>query len=416
MLKRLCQKIPFVAKKTLVKRHKLKPDDFDPYALKIIETLQKSGYEAYIVGGGVRDRLGGMHPKDCDVATNATPEEVKKLFKNCRLIGRRFRLAHIYFRRHIIEVATFRGDPGDNGETVVGSNILRRDNVYGTLEEDVIRRDFTVNALYYDPIKNEIVDLCDGLRDFKRKTIRLIGDPESRFCEDPVRILRAIRIANKLNFKIESATQQAIAPTRKWLHEIAAARIFDEYCKLFTHGQAMTNFNSLREHKCFEIIFPQTALELKNKTFAAMIQKALLNTDARCKQDKPINPAFLIAIFLWQPLLLQKQKLIDLKEHPADAMAQASAQVLATQVGHTAMPRRLSQVVRDMWYLQYQLETRRPRNIMRVLEHPRFRAAYDFLLIRAEVGEVPQNVAEWWTEIQSHGKSQQAKMIKSLPR
>jgi poly(A) polymerase len=262
----------------------LKPSHFHSHALQVVKTLQDAGFQAFIVGGGVRDLLIGLHPKDFDVATNATPEQVKALFNHCLLIGRRFRLAHVYFKRHIIEVATFRRDhshASDENQAGHRDGMIIRDNVFGSLEEDAIRRDFTVNALYYNPADNSITDFTEGIVDFHNRQIRIIGEPESRFKEDPVRILRAIRIASKLGFSLEPQTEQAISKTLSSLEQVPGARLFDEYTKLFLHGHANTNFNSLNQYQAFILLFPATEAYLNDSSFNQWLNIALDNTDER---------------------------------------------------------------------------------------------------------------------------------------
>lgn len=400
------------------KEFNLRPEDADPHAIDITIALQNAGYTAYIVGGGVRDLLLGLSPKDFDVATSATPEQVKKLFSNCRLIGRRFRLAHVFFRRHIVEVATYRGDhsKADHEQQAYKADdgIIMRDNVYGTLEDDAWRRDLTINALYYDPVKEEILDFTGGMEDFHNKKIKLIGDADMRFQEDPVRILRALRFMAKLSFTLDPATEKAIQPDLALLKKISPGRIFDEYMKLFLHGSSVPTFELLQQYGLTEYLFPQMAERLNNGHILKMVKQALANTDRRVNEGMSINPAFLIAVFLWSTVGDQHQKLM--KEHfsQSDAFNKAVSETLSQQMQATAVPRRFSRTIREIWSFQYILERRRPRQVMPILHHKKFRAAFDFLLLRSQFGEVSKEVADWWELIQTQKKSAQKQMILEL--
>jgi poly(A) polymerase len=397
----------------------LKPSHFHPHALQVVKALQDAGYQAFIVGGGVRDLLIGLHPKDFDVATNATPEQVKVLFNHCLIIGRRFRLAHVYFKRHIIEVATFRRDhshASNENEASHRDGMIIRDNVFGSLEEDAIRRDFTVNALYYNPSDNSIADFTEGIQDVKNKQIKLIGEPEARFTEDPVRILRAIRIASKLSFGLEPHTEQAIAKTLASLEQVPGARLFDEYTKLFLHGHAQTNFNYLNEHRAFIILFPDTEAHLDDAKFSQWVKIALHNTDERYREQKGINPAFLLSVFLWPAVNTAKEAFMQTGESAGISFQHAMSQVLSTQLQRMSMPKRFSANIREIWAMQHALETRRPKLIEKTLSHPRFRAAYDFLHLRGQIGQVSKNLVEWWEQIQTLDQDQKTHMIKSLQK
>jgi len=416
MIKRLfakvkANKIPKAVRKSLRLKH------IDPLALETVRKLQKNGYQAYIVGGGVRDQLMGLHPKDFDVATNATPEEVKATFKNCRIIGRRFKLAHIFQRRHIIEVATFRGDHNDSHDQNIASKrdgIITRDNVYGTIEDDAKRRDFTINALFYDPVGREVIDFCGGLKDIEKKTIRMIGDPAKRFKEDPVRILRAIRIGNKLGFSLEPSLAKAIKPTLNGLNLISPARRFDEYIKLMLHGHGHTNFTSLRKHDALPYLFPSTDERMDDANTKNLVNQALNNTDERYHDGKSINPAFLISVLLWHDVVYHQERYRKQKLPPSDALHKAMGKVLQQQSAFTTLPKRFTATIRDIWTMQARLERRRPKQIMALLSHPRFRAAYDFMLLRISIKEVPEETGNWWTKIQTVNRDHRASMIKSL--
>ncbi|GIU16381.1 polynucleotide adenylyltransferase PcnB [Shewanella sp. MBTL60-007] len=373
-------------------------------AIKVLYRLHKSGFKAYLVGGGVRDILLGMQPKDFDVVTNATPEEIKRLFRNCRLVGRRFRLAHIVFGRDVIEVATLRGHHVDSGEKISKTNEsgrLLRDNVYGSIDEDAERRDFTVNALYYDISDFSIHSYGGGLEDLESRTIRLIGDPETRYREDPVRMLRAVRFATKLDMSIEDKTAQPIKALAGLLKDIPAARMYEEVLKLFFAGRALENYHMMREFGLFEPLFPLVEAQLKetpNGAIAKLMQEMMTNTDERVEQDKPITPAFFYAALLWYPL---SQRADDIALESGltmyDAYNAAMGDIMEQQCRSISIPRRFSTVTKDIWQLQLRFERNRGTKAFRFIEHPKFRAAYDLLLLRAhaEGGVIAKNAA-WW--------------------
>lgn len=368
--------------------------------------LKSAGYAAYLVGGAVRDLLLDIIPKDFDVATDAHPEEVKKLFRNCILIGRRFRLAHVYFHGEIIEVATFRAaaDKNDDLRKTTESGMILRDNVYGTIEEDVWRRDFTLNALYYSIKDFSIVDYVGGFADIQNRIIRMIGDPILRYHEDPVRMLRAVRIAAKLNFQIAQETEEPIIKLAGLLQNVPAARLFDEINKWFRSGKSLATFNLLRQYGLFAVLFPQTEASLvsKNSTIAeAMVLAGFINTDKRINEAKPLNPAFLFAVLLWWPL---QQRIIYYQQEenllPYEAFMHSMRDVLKQQGEHILIPQKLRLTVKEIWVLQYRLQQLQKRKIYQVSSHPKFRAAYDFLLLRAQAGEDVQQLADWWTRFQ----------------
>ena len=370
-------------------------------ALKVLRRLNGSGYQAYLVGGGVRDLLLGREPKDFDVATDAKPEQVKEVFSNCRLIGRRFRLAHVHFGREIIEVATFRsGRNGDDGDDRQQDNgMLLSDNVYGTLEEDAERRDFTINALYYSVEDFSVIDFAGGMQDLRQGVIRLLGDPESRYREDPVRLLRAVRFAAKLGFVIEPQTEAPMHELAPLLDDIPAARLFEEVLKLFLAGSALETFEKLRHYQLFGQLFPATeeALTHQDHEFPiTFVNRGMRNTDLRIQEGKPVTPAFLFAVLLWEPVRLRTEALVQSGTHPYEAQQIAATELLAGQARHVSIPKRFSYPMREIWQLQhrfYQTNGKRPQRLM---SHPRFRAAYDFFLLRAEAGEVDQSDADWW--------------------
>ncbi|ABZ75327.1 poly(A) polymerase [Shewanella halifaxensis HAW-EB4] len=373
-------------------------------AIKVLYRLHKSGFKAYLVGGGVRDILLGLQPKDFDVVTNATPEEIKRLFRNCRLVGRRFRLAHIVFGRDVIEVATLRGHHVDSEEKISKTNEsgrLLRDNVYGSIDEDAERRDFTVNALYYDISDFSIHSYGGGLQDLESRTIRLIGDPETRYREDPVRMLRAVRFATKLDMTIEANAAKPIKGLARLLKDIPAARMYEEVLKLFFAGKALENFHMMREFGLFEPLFPQVEALLKeypSGETAKLLQEMMTSTDERVAQDKPVTPAFFYAALLWYPLSQRADDIaLESGLSTYDAYTAAMGDVMEQQCRTISIPRRFSTVTKDIWQLQLRFERNKGTKAFRFIEHPKFRAAYDLLLLRghAEGGATAKNAA-WW--------------------
>ncbi|MBT3047400.1 MAG: polynucleotide adenylyltransferase PcnB [Candidatus Thiodiazotropha sp. (ex Lucina pensylvanica)] len=384
-------------------------------AIRVLTRLNSTGHEAYLVGGGVRDLLLGREPKDFDVATSALPEEVKSVFRNCRLIGRRFRLAHVFFGREIIEVATFRSNKHatEEGERHVENGMILRDNVYGTLEEDAQRRDFTINALYYNVSDFTVIDFADGMSDLRNGVIRLLGDVESRFREDPVRLLRAVRFAAKLGFIIEPETESPMQRLAPLLGEVPSARLYEEVLKLFLGGSALETFEKLRHYGLFGQLFPATeeALSHEDHDFPiTFVNRGLANTDARLQQDKSVTPAFLFAVLLWEPVRLGYEALLKQDEQPIEALQSAASDVLSGQSRHISIPKRFSYPMRDIWQLQPRFQQRQGKKPYRLLTHPRFRAAYDFLLLRAEAGEVETELAKWWTDFQQANSQQKQGM------
>lgn len=391
--------------------HPISREHISDNALKVLYRLHNSGFDAYLVGGCVRDLLLGLQPKDFDVATNAKPEEIKNLFNNCRLIGRRFRLAHIVFGRDVIEVATFRGHHSDDEESGTQRSkqsehgMLLRDNVYGSIEEDAQRRDFTVNALYYSIADFAIYDYANGLADLNQDQLRLIGDPEQRYREDPVRMLRAVRFATKLGLRIEDSTRKPIKPLSGLLDNIPPARLFEEFLKLFLHRRALANFEYLHELNLFQYLFPVLKSALKNPESLEyrMVRQAFVDTDERLNQDKGVNPAYLFAAILWYPVAARADEIIlesGLTEY--DAYQVAAADALSRQSRSISIPKRFSLPMRDIWLLQLRLQQTQPKRAIRLLSHPKFRAAYDFLLLRARIENDPKlkQLGEFWTDFQ----------------
>ena len=405
-------------------QHPVKRSQISRNAVTVVERLQQAGYQAFAVGGCVRDLLLELDPKDYDVATSATPEQVRSTFRNSRLIGRRFKLAHVHFGREIIEVATFRAAHAEDDDAAPGrehslqseSGRLLRDNVYGSLEDDAQRRDFTINALYYDVCTGNIHDYVNGAQDIRNGRIRLIGHPVQRYQEDPVRMLRAIRFAAKLDFEIEPHTAAPITELAELLHDIPAARLFDEVLKLLLGGHGERTFDLLLEYDLFAPLFPDTdeAIDEQPGYTLKMIRQALRNTDQRIREGRPVTPAFLFAALLW-PALPQRTRELEQQGIPLiPAQQQAAHELLAEQCRHTAIPKRFSIPLREIWDMQPRLERRNGRRADQMLEHPRFRAAYDFLLLREAAGEQTDGLGEWWTRYQDANAETRRRMIQQL--
>lgn len=404
-------------------QHAMQRSHVNKNAVNVVERLQKAGYEAYLVGGCVRDLLLDMEPKDFDVATNATPEQIRMEFRNSRVIGRRFKLVHVHFGRDFIEVATFRANHPE-GEEEEDSNLssrnesgrILRDNVYGTLADDAQRRDLTINALYYDPTNESILDYARGVYDIKHRLIRLIGDPTQRYQEDPVRMLRAIRFAAKLDFDLELQTAKPIRQLAPLLKEIPAARLFEEVLKLFLSGYAEETFYLLVEYRLFEQLFPASAEALlHNPEYTkTLIIEALANTDLRVRQEKPVTPAFLFAAILW-PALPARVLRAQEKGMPAiPAMQEAASSLITEQCQRIAIPKRFTLPIKEIWDMQERLPRRSGKRADLLLENSRFRAGYDFLLLRELAGEETDGLGEWWTDYQQCNDSERRLMIRDL--
>ena len=418
--------------------HSISRAAISPNALKVLYRLKEAGYQAFLVGGAVRDLLLGLTPKDFDVATNALPEDVRRLFRNCRLIGRRFRLAHVHFGSEIIEVATFRAasapereegeeadedadsPPGfaDDGEdrAVDQRGRILRDNSYGSLEDDVWRRDFTANALYYSIEDFSIWDFVGGVADVQSRRMRLIGDPDARYREDPVRMLRAVRFAAKLDFSIEPATEEPIRRLAHLLDGVPPARLFDETLKLFLSGCGAKSYRLLRQYGLFEHMFPLAAAAFALPPYAYaehMLELGLENTDARIAEDKAVTPTFLFSLLLWSAVL---REMNERQAGPAPDISQLIAAcdvVLKAQQSRIAIPRRFSVPMRELLMLQPRFNRRSGIKSLGLLHHPRFRAAYDFLLLRAQAGAAEPELAAWWTEIQTLPQEDRVKLVQA---
>ena len=435
--------------------HSISRAGISPNALKVLYRLKDAGYQGFLVGGAVRDLLLGITPKDFDVATNALPEEVRRLFRNCRLIGRRFRLAHVHFGHEIIEVATFRAaaaperedaediepdsvneggvtdraaEPDAGTEFTAPSDSehrafdqtgrILRDNIYGTIEEDVWRRDFAANGLYYNIDDFSIWDFVDGVSDVRARRLKLIGDPETRYREDPVRMLRAVRFAAKLDFSIEPKTEAPIARLAYLLDGVPPARLFDECLKLFLSGFGAKSHRLLQKYGLFEHLFPMSAAAFALPPYAyaeEMLERGLINTDERIAADKPVTPTFLFAVLLWSAVL---RELNERQAGPAPDLAQllqACDTVLRAQQSRVAIPRRFAIPMRELLMLQPRFNRRSGLKSLSLLQHPRFRAAYDFLLLRAQVGVADPELAKWWTDIQVLPQEERAALVQARP-
>lgn len=429
MLKRLIAKLkkstpaPQAGTARILNRdqHRISRTNISDAALKVLYRLHKANYDAYLVGGGVRDMLLGMEPKDFDVATNAHPEEVRRLFKNSRVVGRRFKLAHVIFGREMIEVATFRGHhdnaEDDNESRKSDTGMLLRDNVYGTIDEDAARRDFTVNALYYNIADFSVHSYEGGMEDLQNRRLRLIGDPETRYKEDPVRMLRAARFAAKLDFTVDKASATPIPRLASLLRNIPASRLFEETLKLFLSGHALASYQQLQQFGLFAELFPQTHGALKaSPAYEELLKRAFINSDERIAQGKTLTPAFLYAVLLWPAVQEQMKQLMAQGMPGVPAQHSAASTVIESQLARTGIPKRFVIPMREIWDAQRRLIRRMPKQIEGIYAHPRFRAAYDFLLLREHVGEDVEDAGSWWTRYQQQNPDDQQVLVSQLQR
>ena len=404
-------------------QHTISRKDISRAALDVLYGLHNAGYDAYLVGGCLRDLLCGNKPKDFDVVTNATPEEIIPLFRRSRLIGRRFQIVHVRFGREIIEVSTFRAMNNESSpdkqqhHAHAETGMLLRDNTWGNIQQDAMRRDFTINALYYNIADFALYDFVGSVDAIESRQISLIGDPPQRYREDPVRLLRAARFAAKLDFDIAPATLAPMREMSELLLQVPPARLFDEVLKLFLSGYGREAYAQLLQLDLLMPLFPATAALLEssqNDVWQRMIEEAMDNTDTRMKAGKPVNPAFIFAVMLW-PVVQDKLPLYRQEGMPpAQALHKAATRALNKQVKHTAIPRRFSTMMREMWELQFRLDRRAGKRADQLMEHPRFRAAYDFLLLREASGELTPGLGEWWTRYQDADESQRRTMISAL--
>tara|TARA_Y100000816_G_C26101696_1_gene584094 strand:+ start:118 stop:1398 length:1281 start_codon:yes stop_codon:yes gene_type:complete len=392
----------------------LKEVKFSPLAIEILKKLKQSGFQGYLVGGCVRDSLVGIKAKDFDISTDATPEEIRKIFRSSRIIGKRFRLVHVFSKNELIEVSTFRANTSnqDNSSSVVkdSEGKILRDNVWGTLEEDCERRDFSINALYFDPIGKHLRDFHNGLQHIQKKIIVSIGNPLIRFEEDPVRSLRAIRFCSKLDFKISNDVKDAIYQKGHLLGNISNARMFDEFCKIFLTKKALNNFKKLHSFGILKYLI-NTDNHVENSFGLRFQHAALINTDNRLKASKSVTPGFLIAALLWPRLIdASKEKgSLNLRK-----FFKNMDRIIREQQVLTAVPRKFHGYIKDIWSLQLKLETRLGHQPYKILNHPRFRAAYDFLLLREEAANDYQGMGNWWTQFQKVNRPGKIELLKSL--
>jgi poly(A) polymerase len=405
-VKRKPQVIPF-------EQHGIAKERISPCARKTVFGLQDAGYDAYVVGGAVRDLLLDLEPKDFDVATSATPEEVRAVFRRSRIIGRRFRLVHVMCGPETVEVSTFRGSAAAEELAQVRDEHGRilRDNVFGTQAEDALRRDFTVNALFYDPRTQEVLDYCGGFSDLRKRVIRMIGNPEQRYREDPVRMLRAVRLAAKVGGHIETRSRTPIRKLAPLIQNVPAPRLFEECLKLLLSGHATESLLQLRSEGLHHGLLPLLDVILEQPMGERFVMLALTKTDERVREDKPVSPAFLFAALLWHEVLAAWKRLESEGMKPIPALQQAMEEVIAVQVEKLAIPRRYTTDMKELWGLQARLLNRSGRRPYKLLEHPRLRAGLDFLELRAESGEVEREAVEWWKRFQRAGEDERARML-----
>lgn len=398
--------LPSSVKRIPKKKHKINQDLISSGALKTCKGLQDAGFDAYIVGGAVRDLLLDFKPKDFDIATNAEPEEVKDIFRRSRIIGRRFRLVHVLWGRETIEVSTFRGHHDNKGDASTNdTGRILRDNIFGSLEDDAVRRDFTANALYYNAKTEVVLDFHNGVADVKARLLRMIGEPRKRYQEDPVRMLRAVRLSAKLGLKIDKATEKPIAEMADLLQDVPPSRLFDEMLKLFLSGHAIESINILREQHLHHGLLPLLDVVLEQPLGEKFVMLALKNTDDRIMQGKSSNPSFLFATLLWHEVLKAWEE--HRKEAPMiPALYQAMDEVIQQQAKKLAIHNRFVSTMKEIWAMQPRFEQRGGKRPFGLLTHPRYRAAYDFMLLRCESGEIPTEIGEWWTTF-AHANSEQ---------
>lgn len=395
-----------------VGKHKINQKHISQAALKTCDQLQKAGFQAYIVGGAVRDLLLNHPPKDFDVATNATPEQVHKVFRRSRIIGRRFRLVHVLWGHETIEVSTFRGHHLSDGDAETNdSGRIIRDNVFGSIEEDSVRRDFTANALYYDPKRQEVLDFHHGVADIRAKTLRMIGDPVTRYQEDPVRMLRAVRLSAKLGLKLERSTEAPIRKLADLLEDVPPSRLFDEMLKLFLSGHAIESINALRAQQLHHGLLPLLDVVLEQPLGEKFVMLALKNTDERILSGKSSNPSFLFATLLWHEVLQAWQENQKRGEHIIPALHEAMNEVIDKQAEKMAIHNRYTATMKEIWVMQPRFEQRSGKRPYALLTNPKYRAGYDFLLLRCASGELPQELGDWWTRFADAGTDERTEML-----
>jgi poly(A) polymerase len=393
-----------------VERHGIRREDVSSAARRVCETLQDAGHKAYVVGGAVRDLIAGIHPKDYDVATSATPEQVHRLFRRSRIIGRRFQIVHVMFGPETIEVSTFRAAHDENTVKDAHGRVLR-DNVWGSIEEDADRRDFTINALYYDPTAQTVLDFHHGVQDLQRKTLRMIGDPRARYREDPVRMLRAVRLSAKLGLRLDPLVQAPIREMADLVENVPTARVFDEMLKLLFSGHAIECVKRLREDGLHHGLLPLLDVILEQPLGEKFVMLSLANTDARIRADKHVSPGFLFATLLWHEVLASWERRKKTGEPPMPAMYAAMDEVLDQQAEKLAITKRIAGDIKEIWALQPRFDKRAGRTPARLVEQPRFRAAWDFLVLRAESGEAAKELAGWWDEFANASHERREAML-----
>jgi len=397
------------------KQHGIDPQLVSPNAIRVTQTLQQAGFKAFIVGGAVRDLLLSVKPKDFDVATNATPEQVKHLFRRAFIIGRRFQIVHVMFGQELIEVTTFRGSSVNSAPKDEHGRVLR-DNTFGEQHEDAVRRDFTINAMYYDPAAQIVLDYHGGMDDIRAKTLRIIGVPEERYREDPVRMLRVVRFAAKLKFSIDAATGAPIAVMAPLINNVPAARVFDEMLKLLMSGHALACLQQLRTQGLHHGLLPLLDVVLEQPLGEKFVTLALANTDSRITQGKPVSPGFLFASLLWHQVLEKWRAYQAAGEYPIPALHLAADDVLNAQTEKLALQRKIASDMRDIWAMQPRFERRSGKAPYKLLEHLRLRAGYDFLLLRCASGELDAELGQWWTDfMEGDGSQREALLTRKLP-
>ena len=397
------------------KEHGINPNLLSSNAIRVTQTLQEAGFKAFVVGGAVRDLLLGVKPKDFDIATNATPEQVKRLFRRAFIIGKRFQIVHVMFGQDLLEVTTFRGTVTDGAPKDEHGRVLR-DNTFGEQHEDAVRRDFTINAMYYDPATQTVLDYHDGIADIRKKTLRIIGVPEARYREDPVRMLRVVRFAAKLQFTIDPATSAPIAVMAPLINNVPTARVFDEMLKLLMSGHAMACLQQLRKEGLHHGLMPLLDVVLEQPLGEKFVTLALANTDERIRQGKPVSPGFLFASLLWHQVLEKWDAYKASGEFPIPALHLAADDVLNRQTDALALQRKIGSDMRDIWAMQPRFEKRVGKTPYKLLEHPRMRAGYDFLLLRCASGEIDAEIGDWWTGFINGDGAEREHLLTIKPR
>ncbi len=395
--------------------HRIDPSLVSNNALRVTKTLQDAGFKAFIVGGAVRDLLLGIKPKDFDIATNATPEQVKRLFRRAFIIGRRFQIVHVMFGQDVIEVTTFRGASNDSDKKDEHGRVLR-DNTFGEQHEDAVRRDFTINAMYYDPATQTVLDYHGGIEDLRKKVLRIIGVPELRYREDPIRMLRVVRFAAKLSFAIDPASSAPISLMAPLIDNVPAARVFDEMLKLLLGGDAMACLVQLRKEGLHHGLLPLLDVVLEQPLGEKFVTIALAQTDERVKKGKSVSPSFLFAALLWHEVLEKWGAYRASGEYPIPALHLAADDVLSMQTEKLALQRKITSDMRELWALQPRFERRAGRTPYKLLEHPRFRAAYDFLQLRCESGELDSEIGDWWAAFLTSDDAEREILLTQKPK